>query len=182
MHLRHALLVLALAATPAAAQQAPPRVFLETALQDTPRVIAIERSDAYYTRLKVHRMGSYAILPLFAAQYYLGNRLLNDELRPDWVKPAHQVVAASVGTVFAVNTVTGVWNLIEARNDPNNRTRRYLHAAAMLAADAGFAYTGLVASQEADDLGDGAHRHRNIALASVGVSTASVIMMWLLND
>ena len=60
-------------------------------------------------------------------------------------RSAHRVVAGALGVLFAVNTVTGVWNLIEARNDPAGRTRRNLHALGMLLADAGFLYTASLA-------------------------------------
>ena len=39
---------------------------------DTPTVRrrhAIQYSDQYYTRLTIHRYGSYAMLPLFVAEY-----------------------------------------------------------------------------------------------------------------
>ena len=40
---------------------------------------AIQYSDAYYTRLTIHRYASYAELPLFAAEYALGQRILNGQ-------------------------------------------------------------------------------------------------------
>ena len=160
----------------ASAQRAPQPVADEQSPSQEP---AIELSDAYYTRLAIHRAGSYAILPLFAAQYYLGNRLMNDEVRAGWIRPTHRAVAAGVGAVFVVNTVTGALNLWESRTDPTDRTRRFAHVALMLAADAGFAYTGLVASQDASDLASGADRHRNAALVSVGLASAGTVLMWL---
>ena len=107
---------------------------------------AVEYSDAYYTRLTIHRYGSYAMLPLFAVEYALGQRILNGQQTGDFASSgtvsAHKVVAGTIGVLFAVNTVTGVWNLIEARKDPAvARTRRNLHALGMLLADAGFLYT-----------------------------------------
>lgn len=166
--------LLHLAAGTSRAQQAPLRIEDAEVQQ-----VAIEHSDAYYTRLAIHRAGSYAILPLFAAQYYLGNRLMNDEVRAGWVKPAHRAVAIGVGTVFVANTVTGALNLWESRNDEEDRTRRIAHVVLMLAADAGFAYTGIVASKDASDLADGADRHRNAALISVGLASAGTVLMWL---
>ena len=109
----------------------------------------IEYSDAYYTRLTIHRYGSYAMLPLFAVEYALGQRILNGQQTGDFASSgtvsAHKVVAGTIGVLFAVNTVTGVWNLIEARKDPDGRTRRNLHALGMLLADAGFLYTASLA-------------------------------------
>ena len=45
---------------------------------------AIEYSDAYYTRLTIHRYASYAELPLFAAEYALGQRILNGQETGDF--------------------------------------------------------------------------------------------------
>src|ERR1044071_8021915 len=109
---------------------------------DTIRPRAIEYSDAYYTRLTIHRYGSYAMLPLFAAEYALGDKLINDPSPGSWIKSTHEVVALGIGALFTVNTVTGVWNLWESRNDPAGRTRRLVHTALMLASAAGFAYPG----------------------------------------
>src|SRR4051812_48754002 len=36
---------------------------------------AIEYSDWYYRRLQIHKWGSYIELPLFAGEYWLGNKL-----------------------------------------------------------------------------------------------------------
>jgi hypothetical protein len=143
---------------------------------------AIEYSDAYYTRLTIHRYASYAELPLFAAEYALGQRILNGQESGDFASSstvsAHKVVAGSLGLLFAVNTVTGLWNLYDARHDPAGRTRRYLHALSMLAADAGFLYTASLAG-DAQEEQSSANQHRNAALVSMGIATASTLMMWL---
>ena len=141
---------------------------------------AIEYSDAYATRLTIHRIGSYAMLPLFASEWVLGDRLMQQN-HADWVKPAHVVVATGLGALFTVNTVTGVWNLVESRNDPAGRTRRLLHSALMIAADAGFVYTGTTAS-DANESPDDRTRHKNAALVSMGISTVGTAMMWLWKD
>lgn len=117
------------------------------------------------------------MLPLFASEYVLGDRLMQQN-HADWLKPAHGVVAGGLGVLFAVNTVTGVWNLVESRHDPEGRTRRLLHSALMIAADAGFAYTGLVTG-DANESAEGRTRHKNAALVSMGLSTAGTLMMWL---
>ena len=146
---------------------------------------AVEYSDAYYTRLTIHRYASYAELPLFAAEYALGQRILNGERNGDFAssgtRSAHKIVAGGLGALFAVNTVTGVWNLIEARKDPAGRTRRELHALGMLLADAGFLYTASLAGDARESVED-ANRHRNAAIASISVATASTLMMWLWKD
>jgi hypothetical protein len=144
-----------------------------------PRPRAIEYSDAYGTRLKIHRIGSYVMLPLFAGEYVLGDRLLQQN-HADWLKPAHGVVAAGLGILFVTNTVTGVWNLAESWNDPNGRPLRLIHSALMLAADAGFAYTGLNAS-DASESPEARNRHKNSALVSIGISTVGTVIMWLGN-
>lgn len=143
-----------------------------------PRPRAIEYSDAYATRLTIHRIGSYTMLPLFAGEYWLGERLLSDNRQPGWVKPSHVGVAVGLGALFTVNTVTGLWNLYDARHDPSDRTRRYLHSALLLAADAGFAYTGAIAG-DAEHSAAGRARHKHAALVSMGVSTVGTAMMWL---
>lgn len=174
-------------AQPAHAQQAPPNRFALDAKPDTQQVQhAIEHSDAYYTRLTIHRIGSYAMLPVFGAEYWLGQKLINGGNNEDWVKGAHGVVAGTLGALFAVNTITGAWNLYDARKDPS-AARRYLHSALMLAGDAGFIYTAAVAG-EADDgreggsVSSGNSRHRNAALFSMSLSTAGTLLMWLWKD
>ena len=146
---------------------------------------AVEYSDAYYTRLTIHRYASYAELPLFAVEYALGQQILNGEQTGDFAsegtRSAHRVVAGALGALFVVNTVTGVWNLVEARKDPVGRTRRNLHALGMLLADAGFLYTASLAGDAKESV-DAANQHRNAALASIGVATASTLMMWLWRD
>jgi len=142
-----------------------------------PRPTATVYGDAYATRLEIHRIGSYAIFPVFAAEYVLGQKLL-DGGYANWVKPAHSAVAGGLGILFAVNTVTGVWNLVESRHDPEGRSRRLIHSAIMIASDAGFVWTGLIAGA-AKDSQEGANRHRNVALGSMGLSTVGAAMMWL---
>ena len=139
----------------------------------------IEYSDAYNTRLTIHRIGSYTMLPLFGAEYALGQNLMNGN-SPSWVKPTHAAVALGIGALFTVNTVTGAWNLWEGRKDPAGRTRRFVHSALMIASDAGFAITGAVAG---DDNGPSDRRlHRNWALGSIAVATVGTAMMWFWKD
>src|SRR5690349_14741382 len=38
---------------------------------------AVELSEGYYTRLKIHRYTSYAMVPLFVGQYIVGKKLYN---------------------------------------------------------------------------------------------------------
>jgi hypothetical protein len=145
------------------------------ASDDRPR--AVDHSDGYYTRLSVHRVGSYAILPLFAVEYLLGHQLMDSNDPPGWVKGTHEAGAMAIGAVFAVNTVTGLWNLVEARHDPGG-ARRWTHAALMLAAEAGFLYATTLAG-DAGDSHAGAADHRNAALVSIGLSTVGTVLMWV---
>ena len=109
-----------------------------------PRPVAFEYSDGYYTRLKIHKWASFATLPLFATQVVLGQKLYNGDAS-DSVRSAHNAVAVGTGVLFGVNTVTGVWNMVEGRKDPNRKTAVKVHGILMLLADAGFAATGFMA-------------------------------------
>jgi hypothetical protein len=77
---------------------------------------AVEYSDWYARRLTIHRWGSYAMLPLFVGEYVLGEKLI-DGTATSSTRGLHQGVAGAVGGLFAINTVTGVWNLWESRPD-----------------------------------------------------------------
>jgi len=151
---------------------------------------AIEYSDAYHVRLKIHQIGSYLELPLFAAELIVGQKLAHDRDRGEFsssgLRGAHTALATGLGVLFTVNTVTGLWNLWESRKDPAGRTRRILHTVGMLAADAGFLATAGAAPEGGDDFGEreggSVGRHRNLAIASVSVATLSTAMMWLWKD
>jgi hypothetical protein len=170
---------------------APAAATMPAAPADTGRPRAVQVSEGYATRLRLHRWGSYAILPLFAGQYVLGDRLLGqkEDIRAgrrlvpvdDGLRRNHAIVAGAVGAVFVANTVTGVWNLVESRGATDGRTRRLVHAITMLGAEAGFVAAGVLGSRATDgDVGD-ARTHRNVALGSVAATTASVVAMWVLN-
>jgi hypothetical protein len=151
---------------------------------------AIEYSDWYYRRLTMHRIASYAELPLFAGEYVLGERLLHYtqyERAPSGLKTAHVLVAGGLGTLFAFNTVTGGWNLWESRKDPAGRTRRILHTVLMLAADGGFFATAAAANgggDHHDHLSNQPYRppnnqlHQRLAEVSMGIGLAGTVMMW----
>jgi hypothetical protein len=132
----------------------------------------VEYSDAYGVRLQIHKLASYATVPLFVLQYLAGEELIEGEggTLAGW----HGGLAAGVAGLFAVNTITGGLNLLEARKDPEDRTRRTIHGLLMLAADAGFVATG-VAANSAEE-GEGG-THRTLALASMGVSLVSYAIM-----
>lgn len=147
-----------------------------------PRPVAIEYSDWYGRRLKIHQVASWAMLPLFAAQYAAGQQLL-DKGRygaPSWARNSHAPLATTIGVLFGVNTVTGVWNLLDARKDPAARKWRTAHAVLMLAADAGFAITPAFVDDDGNSSGNSdsnLRTHRNMAIASMSVATVSWLMM-----
>ena len=79
--------------------------------------------------------------------------------------------------------MTGVWNIVEGRKDPNRSTKVKVHGILMLLADAGFVATGAMAPEsEGGDFayeggGTSASTHRTVALASMGVATVAYLMM-----
>ena len=149
-----------------------------------PRPRAIEYSDAYYTRLKIHRYVSYAVYPMAVAEYFVGQKLYDNP--SDGVKSTHLVLATGLATAFGLNTLTGAWNLYDSRQDPNGRARRYLHTLLMLASDAGFVATAATAPGD-DDFesrfggfergGGNRSTHRALAIGSMAVGVASGLMM-----
>ncbi|HKH91125.1 MAG TPA: hypothetical protein VKA54_04930 [Gemmatimonadaceae bacterium] len=144
---------------------------------------SIEVSEWYERRLRIHRYGAYATIPLFAFQAAAGNELYNKgDGAAGWAKNGHRVGATALATVFGVNTVTGLWNLWDSRAVEQGRTRRTIHTLLMLASDAGFAYAGIKLSEDAEQSADARRRHRNTAFASMGVAVTGAGMMLLWRD
>ena len=141
---------------------------------------AVEHSDAYYARLTIHRIGSYTMLPLFGAEYFLGERLLTSAAPESWLKPTHVGVALGIGALFTSNTITGLWNLWDSRNDPKDRGRRILHSTLLLASEGGFALAASVAPSRNHP--SNRILHRNIAIGSMALSTLGTAIMWLRKD
>ena len=188
--------VLAAAASPALAQdqsvsllaQASAAVAELTPAQDqqgsAPPAAVVEYSDAYRMRAKVHKIASFATLPLFAAEGVVGQKLYNARVNfqdTSTLKSAHLAVAGGIGALFGVNTVTGVWNLLESRDDPNHRTIKWVHGLLMLGADAGFLATAATGPGGDERFfardSNGASTHRAIAFTSIGAATASYLIM-----
>jgi hypothetical protein len=150
------------------------------------RPMAFEYSDGYQTRLKIHKIASYATLPIFVAQAVVGQKLYDGDAS-DGMRSAHKALVGATAALFTVNTVTGVWNLTEGRKDPNHKTKRMIHGLLMLAADAGFVATGMLAPESESEFGEngfesagGGHSqstHRTVALSSMAVATVSYLMM-----
>ena len=139
---------------------------------------AIEYSEAYHTRLKIHQIGAYAMLPLFIGEYVMGQKLLTSTNRSGSLKSAHSLVAGALGIVFLSNTITGAWNFWDARKDPSDRARREIHSVLMLASDVGMVATAMSAGNAKRSLVD-ARRHRTIAISTIALSAVGSGMMWL---
>ena len=145
----------------------------------TARPVAVEYSDGYYTRAKIHKYASFATLPLFATELALGQSIYNDpNANTSTAKGAHIAVGSAITGLFAVNTVTGVWNMWESRNDPSHHRLKLIHGILMLGADAGFVATfGSGPNGRNTTLDTQKQTHRTLALTSIGVATASYLMM-----
>ena len=141
-----------------------------------PRIRAVTYSSMYASRLLVHRIGSYATIPLFVGQYITGSQLLaHGRQAPPWALHMHGPIATAVTTLFTVNTVTGLWNMWEARMDCAGRLQRTVHGLLFMVADAGFAYTGYL-SGKARTSNSIRHFHKQIALESMGISLIAYAM------
>ncbi len=155
---------------------------LPVAAADTGRPRVIEYSDGYGVRLTIHRYASYAMIPLFVAEYFSGRDLLqNNSAASSFARNFHRPLATAIGGLFVLNTVTGVWNLVESRHDPAGKTRRIIHSVLMLTADAGFAATGIVASR-AHNSASARSLHQTIAVSSMSVALAGDLLMLIWKD
>lgn len=156
----------------------PRRVRTETEADPSPQLI--EYSDGYFTRLTVHKWASYLMLPLFVSEYVVGQKLIRGE-GGDNLRGAHRALAGGIAGLFAVNTVTGGLNAIEAWKDPAGRNRRTIHGALMLLADAGFVITAGLAGQREDEGGlvgpVNNDNHRRVAIASMSTALIGYVMM-----
>jgi hypothetical protein len=171
---------------PATFQDARFDPVINTAFADTTRRRSIEYSNGYYVRLKIHRYASWAMLPLFIGSYATGTDLINNgNNASSFSKNWHGVFAGATAALFAVNTVTGVWNLVESRHDPAGRTRRWVHSIAMFVASAGFVATGATAPEiEGGEVGESssASTHQALAITSMSIATAAWLMMLIWKD
>jgi hypothetical protein len=177
-------------AAPTHAQSADPRDQEQGQSADppdqsqTPRPTAIEYSEGYETRAKIHKYASFATLPLIGTEAFLGQSLYNDPYsRTSAKRNAHIVVGTAITGLFAVNTVTGVWNLVESRHDPNHRTLRLLHGITMIGADVGFlaAYGTGPGGRDLVNFDSQKSTHRAVVFTTMGIATASYLMMLIGN-
>ena len=175
------------AVMPASVMLAPTLLGERLASADTvhKRRRAVVMSDAAILRLRIHRYASYTVIPLFALQSIAGNQLLQADNggveRPGWAKGAHSFGAAAIGTVFAVNTITGVWALYDARANDQGRALRWAHSILMLASDAGFTWTGIKLADDAKRSSSSRDQHRNVAYASIGTALVGYGIMFFGN-
>jgi hypothetical protein len=151
----------------------------DTTVKKKKRVL-VEYSDWYGRRLAVHRTLSWAMIPLFAVSYWTGEKLAQDGRvnSPYYIRALHPYAATGASVVFGVNTVTGLWNLWDARHDPEGRKKRIIHSVLFMIADGGFAYAGSIGKQARDN-SEIRSRHRTVALSSMGVSYISMMIMLL---
>ena len=155
----------------------------QTTSRQTPasRPRAVTYSDAYLLRRKIHKYASFATLPLFAAEFAVGQKLYSGD-GSESLRSVHSGLAAGTGVLFGVNSVTGVWNLWEGRKNPEGRAKRLVHGILMLGADAGFVATAALAPGEEEGRRGGgsisrASTHRTVALTSMGVAAFSYVYM-----
>jgi hypothetical protein len=146
----------------------------------TARPQAIEYSDAYYTRAKIHKLASWATLPLLGTEAILGQNLYNDpQGHQSSYRGAHIAVGAAITGFFVAQTATGVWNLVDSWKDPNHQKLRRVHSIMMLGADAGFvaAYGTTPGGENLMTFDRNKRTHRTVVFTSMGVATASYLLM-----
>lgn len=146
-------------------------------LQGAPPPKAVVYSDGYNVRLKIHKFLSWGTIPLMVGQGVVGQKLYNGS-GGGTLKSVHSSLATATGVLFGINTVTGVWNLWESRNDPNGRKKRWIHSVLMLAADAAFLATAATAPEyeRGERRGDRAF-HRSAAFVGFGSASVAYAMM-----
>ena len=169
---------LVLRLTPATPDAGDGYVLVADTVHRRPR--AVEVSDAYAMRLRIHRYASYTMIPLFAVQSVAGNQLYQADKsgaeKPAWAKGTHAVGAAGLAALFTINTVTGVWNLWESRGNETGRTKRWIHSILLLASDAAFTYSGISAG-DAKNSQQTRDNHRNISYAGMASALVGYAVM-----
>jgi hypothetical protein len=150
--------------------------------QDTARPVAIEFSEGHVMRGRIHKYASFATLPLFAAEFALGQSLYNDPQSLSSSKRGiHGAVGAALVGLFTANSVTGVWNLLDESGKTPGHTKRLVHGLIMLAAEGGLIASATSAPGsgrgELVNFDTNKATHRNIAIASIGVGTAGYLLM-----
>ena len=171
--------LLAASATPIADAITAEGAILAADPQDA-RPVAITYTEAHGTRARIHKYSSWATLPLMATEFALGESLYNDPSALTGAqKGIHGAVGAGLIAFFGVQSVTGVWNLLDSKNAPGH-TKRLVHGLLMLAAEGGFVAAALAAPSDrsappAYDANKATHR--DIAIVSMGVGTTGYLLM-----
>jgi hypothetical protein len=111
----------------------------------------------------------------------LGEKLYNDpNSLTSNLRGVHGAVGAGLIGFFGVQSVTGVWNLVESRHAPGH-TKRLVHGLLMLAAEGGMVAAAATAPghNRNDLINFDANRstHRTVAVVSIGVGTAGYLLM-----
>ena len=139
---------------------------------------AVEVSDWYERRLRIHRYGAYLTYPLFALTAVSGAQLYDDPRNgAPWAKNSMRYGATALATVFTSNTVTGLWNLWDSRSVSKGRTQRYLHTLLMIASDAGFSYAGSRLAEQAETSVDKRREHRTWAYGSMATALTGIAII-----
>src|SRR5262245_8068460 len=141
---------------------------------------AIEYDDAYYIRAKIHKIASWATLPLLGTEAILGQNTFNNPPgQQSSSRNAHIVVGSGITAFFVAQTATGLWNLVDSWKDPNHQKLRRLHSIMMLGANAGFvaAYGTTPDGNNLVTFDQEKRTHRAIVFTSMGVATASYLLM-----
>jgi hypothetical protein len=142
---------------------------------------AAGRKSGYLMRRKIHKYASIATLPLFISEAIVGQKLYDrGATESDSLRSTHSALAAGIGVLFGVDSVTGIWNLWDTRKIPTGRKRRMVHGILMLAADAGFVATAALAphrQRSGTQINGNASTHRAVAYSSFGIATAGYLYM-----
>lgn len=132
-------------------------------------------SEWYGHRLTLHRYAAWTAVAAFPVEIYTGWRLRSAGADPEWVRDTHRATVWILGSTFAVNTVTGVWNWSDSRKEPEGRGWRTAHALVMVAADAAMFATARAGQARAR--GEGGEWHRELAFTTAGLTAIGHLMM-----
>jgi hypothetical protein len=161
------------------AKNSAPSVAAGRSQSSTSRPKAFSIGSGFSARHKVHKYASYATLPLLAAEGVIGQRLLDSTGSDSGsLRSAHSALAAGIGVLFGVETVTGVWNMMDLRKISKGNSKRFFHGFLMLAADAGFIATAFTAPHKEERnlrTGFDASTHKIVAYTSLGVAAFSYV-------
>jgi len=164
-------------ATPLSTETTPSQVPLPPPSQP-PAPPPTVYSRGYEVRADIHKYASYATIPVFAAEWALGQSLYDNPSSSGARRGAHAAVGTAIVGLFGVQAVTGVWNLWASRHDPKGRNVRIAHSALMLASNAGLVVAAANGpNSRKPDFNSAKVTHRNVAIASIGVGTAGYLLV-----